>query len=402
MTSPWVLWALSLSVAIIMWFYGLGSEDDPFATRKFSCAIEYRNLEPQAILRNPVQEAEVEVKGRESVLKNIDYDSVVCFVDIKNRLPGKKYTEEVRVTLPPDVTLVNRYPSQVIVEPIIQVGRFFKVELKLPSDMPEGQYLEGVSLIPGEVTIKGSEKDLSKIGELHVKPTVAELQAGKELLLPVAYSQSEPFEDEVLVEPTQVKVIASLVRGFPKRRIPVNVRLTGSPNPDYEVKSVITDPAEVMVEGPQLQLDKLSMVDTETVDITAVSEDQIIVVPLRPLELQDVSLPNVKSVRLTVALEPVRAQKQFVNVPLQVRGGEESHWSLTPAVVNVTLENLPSRIGEVRMEAIGLACYVDVSNIYLDATVLPVRAEVASQDFTVVKIDPPTVAVNAVEEAVGW
>ena len=77
---------------------------------------------------------------------------------------------------------------------------------------------------------------MREVGLTPVQPTVQELQSGKELFLPVKLSQSEPFEDEVNLEPTQVRMKGALVRGLPKKKVPVNVRLTGKPSSDFEVK----------------------------------------------------------------------------------------------------------------------------------------------------------------------
>ena len=114
------------------------------------------------------------------------------------------------------------------------------------------------------MAVRGGEKDISKIGAVQVQPTVQELQSGKELFLPVKLSQSEPFEDEVNLEPTQVRMKGALVRGLPKKKVPVNVRLTGKPSSDFEVKAVVTEPSEVQVEGTAARLARISAVDTET------------------------------------------------------------------------------------------------------------------------------------------
>ena len=50
---------------------------------------------------------------------------------------------------------------------------------------------------------------------------------------------------------------------------------------------------------------------------------------------------------------------------------------------------------------VGLQAYVDVSSIFVDSAALPVRTEIASKDLKVVKIEPPTVTVTAVEGSVG-
>lgn len=403
LTSPWSLWAISVTAALLMWFYVTESGSGGYGTRRFSRPLEYQSLDAQAMLRNRVSEVDIEVRGLEEVLAHLDYNSVSCVVDLRNLLPGNKYTQEVKVNLPPNVTLVSSTPSQVVVDLLRQVVRLIAVEVVLPADIPEGQYLEGVEVLPKEVAIRGGEKDISKIGAVRVQPTVQELQSGQELFLPAKLLQSEPFEDEVTLEPAQVRVKGSLVRGLPKKRVPVNVRLSGKPSSDFEVKAIVTEPSEVQIEGTAARLAQVSEVETETVDISWVSADQSLVVPLKAPSAKGVSIVNLKSVRLSIQLEPVRATTQFSNFPVALRGsGDMAHWAVSPSTVVVTLEGPLSRMADIQPGDVELQAYVDVSNIFVDSATLPVRAEVASEDLKVVKIEPSTVTVSAVEGSAGW
>jgi YbbR domain-containing protein len=298
------------------------------------------------------------------------------------------------------------------VELIRQAGRVFSVGVTLPQDLPAGRYLEAVEIVPKEVSVRGTEKDLAKIGAVSVAPTLQELESGKDLLLPAIIAQSEPFEDEVIVEPHQVRMNAALATGLPRKKVAVNVRLSGKPHGDYAVRSVTTDPAEVMLQGAQDWLASISAIDTETVDISGISADQTIVVPLRSPRGSGVSVTDSKSVSLLIRLEPITAQKQLSGIPVLIEGltknstedeGTESSgrkWVVEPGVVEVTLEASPSRMAAASaLESLGLKVFVDMSNIFLRRTVLPVRAAVASaDDFRIVKIDPPTVTVSLVGE----
>jgi YbbR domain-containing protein len=399
---PAVLWGISLTIAVFLWFYGTdrgGAENDH---RRFLVQVSYKNLGPQLSLRNSVQEAEVEVEAAESVMNRLRHDDIACEVDLKDLSSGR-YRLTTQITLPQSVRLANVTPSMIDVELIRQAGRVFSVGVSLPRDIPAGRYLEAVEIVPREVNVKGTESDLAKIGAVNIAPTLQELER-KDLLLPVTIDRSEPFEDEVIVEPPQVRVNATLATGLPKKKVPVNVRLSGKPHGDYAVRSVTTDPGEVMVEGPQESLAAISSVDTETVDITEVSSDRSIVVPLRPLQGKGVSVIDVKSVTLSVQLEPIAAQKQLSGLPVAVyegltadegaaAGGVRRKWTVEPGVVDVTLEAPPSRMAASDPEELGLRVFVDMSNIFLRRTVLPVRAVVSADGFEVVKIDPPTVTV---------
>ncbi len=400
LTSPWALWTISVATALLMWFYVTENDEGVYVTQKFSSPLEYRFLDSQLMLRSRVAEVDVEIRGPEKAMARLDYGLVSCFVDAKNLVGGIRYTQNVNVSLPPDITLVSCVPSQVVVEPVRQASRRMSVEVVLPQDIPEGQYLEGVEVLPKEVTVRGSEGDIAKVGALQVMPTVAELQLGKELLLPVKFVQSEPFEDSVVLEPSQARVRGALVRGLPKKMVPINARLSGNPDRDHEVKSVLTDPLEAQVEGRSSVLAKITAVDTETVDISLLSADQTLIVPLRAPKGAELS--GVKSVRLTVTLGELKAGKQLTNVPVQIRGSEADQWVVSPSSASVVIEGTPSRVEEVTPESVGLNLYVDLSSIFITPADLALRAEVASADFRVIKIEPSTVTVNAAENLKRW
>ena len=403
LTSPWMLWAISVTAAVLMWFYVVNVDEANYVSRKFACPLEYRSLDPQTVLRSRVSEVDVEIRGLERDVALLDYNQISCYVDAKNLAAGMRYTQNVNVQLPPDITLVSCVPSQVVLDLVRQVSRLMPVEVALPKNIPEGQYLEGVEVTPREITIHGTEGDVAKVGSLQVIPTVAELQSGKELLLPVKFNQSEPFEGSVVLEPPQARVRGALVRGLPKKRVPVNVRLSGKPAADFEVRSVLTEPLEVSVEGETDRLTQVAAVDTETVDISLLSADQTIVVPLRAPEVEGTALSGVKSVRLTLRFSEMKAGKQLANVPIRIQGGGgAAHWTVSPSSAVVTIESAPSRMENITGENIGLDLYVDLSGIYVTPVDLPVRWKPVSGDYRVIKIEPSTVTVNAAESLERW
>ncbi|MCR4818418.1 MAG: hypothetical protein K5841_05625 [Fretibacterium sp.] len=401
LTSPWALWFISITTAVALWFYVTGTEESDYVSRKFTCPLEYRSLDPQAVLRGRVQEVDIEIRGLEKDIAHLNYDTIACFVDARSLAPGKRYTQNVKVALPPEITLISCVPSQVVLDLVRQIVRLMPVEVVLPQDIPEGQYLEGVEVIPKEVGVRGIETDVAKVGSLRAMPTADELQSGKELILPLKFVQSEPFDGSVTLEPAQVRVKGTLVRGLPKRRVPVNARLSGELDADYEILSVVTDPSEVSIEGASELLDKVEAVETETVDISQFRENQAVVVPLRTPDVEGVSISGVKSVRLTLQLGEVKAGKTLVNIPVEVHGTDK-RWTVSPSSVAVTLEGVPSKIENVSAGDVKLRAWADLSNIFVTPVILPVRAELASSDFKVIRIEPSTVTVNAAEDSGKW
>ena len=340
----------------------------------------------------------------------LDYNSVAAYVDARNLVPGKKYTQNIEVAnIPPEIILVSVFPSQVVLDLVRQVTRLMNVETVLPQDIPEGQYIEGVEIIPKEVGIRGAEDDVAKVGSLRITPTIEELQSGHELLMPVKFSQSEPFNGSVFVEPSQVRFRGTLARGLPKKRIPVNVRLTGQLDGDHEIKSTVTEPSEVQIEGETEKLALIDAIDTETVDISLFNSDQVVVVPLKLPDIEGISLLSGQSIKLSVQIGNVRAEKKISGIPVEIRGADNSqNFLIEPQTVSITVEGVPSKIESFSLQDYGLKLFVDMSNIFMTPVALPVRTDRISSDlinsndnfsndnFKIIRIEPQNVTINSI------
>ncbi len=396
LASPWALWAISIIISVTMWVYVTGLDESAYITRKFTTPLEYRGLDTQAILRGRLSEVDVEVRGPEEAMMRLDYNSVIAFVDARNLAAGKRYTVNINVETPSNINLVSCFPSQATLDLVRQVTRLMNIDVVLPQNIPEGQYIDGVEIIPKEVGIRGADDDVAKVGAVRITPTIEELQAGQELLMPVKFSQSEPFDGAVAIEPAQVRFRGTLVRGLPRKRVPVNVRLSGKLNPDYEVRSIITDPSEIQIEGTAENLAKIEAVDTEVIDVSDLNTDRVIVAPLRQPEVEGISFVSGSSVRVSLMLSEARAERMIANIPVEFRGTDSpSDWVSSPANVSVTIEGRPSLIENYDAEPATVKAYVDMSNIFMAPAALPVRTEIVSSDaYRVVRVEPQNVTVN--------
>ncbi|MBQ7169480.1 MAG: hypothetical protein IJR63_06230 [Synergistaceae bacterium] len=395
-SSPLTLWIISVTLSVMMWIYVTGLEEAESITRKFSCPLEYRGLDSQAMLRGRLSEVDIEIRGTEAAIMSLNYDAVKAYVDARNLLPGKRYTVSINVECPNTVMLMSVFPSQTTLDIVRQVTRLMTVETVLPQDIPEGQYIDGVEIIPREVGLKGAEDDIAKVGSVRITPSIEELQKGTEQLIPVKLSQSEPFEGSVNIEPPQVRFRGTLARGLPRKRVPVTVRLAGKLDADYEVKSIATDPSDVQVEGKAEDLARVEAVNTEVIDISLMNADRVIVVPLRQPDVDGVTLPNASSVRVSIQLSEVRAEKMISHIPVELRGtASPEGWTVSPSSVTVTVEGRPSLIESFDPVSAGLRAYADMTNIFMSPVMLPVRTEIQSSDiFRAVRVEPQNITVS--------
>ena len=183
--------------------------------------------------------------------------------------------------------------------------------------------------------------------------------------------------------------------------MPVNVRLNGQPDRDHEVKSVITDPAEVQIEGERSKLALVEALETETVDISLFEQDNNLVVPLKLPEAEGVSIVGAQSVKVTVQLGNAAARKTLANIPVEIINAENLSQvnnliNKNPEFVSVNVEGLPSVIENLTRENSGIRAYADLANIFITPVTLPVVTEInnASADLKIIRVDPPAVTIS--------
>lgn len=179
----------------------------------------------------------------------------------------------------------------------------------------------------------------------------------------------------------------------------MNVRLTGLLNPDYEVRSIITDPSEIQIEGRAEDLALIDAVNTEVIDVSGINADKMIVVPLRKPEGDKVLLVNALGVKVNISLSEAHAERLLTNVPVDFRGTDAQNCVSIPASVNVAVEGTPSKIEMYGHDAAQVRAYVDMSNIFMSPVTLPVKGEIVSGDgLRITRIEPANVTVHTLVE----
>lgn len=392
-SSPWFLRIMAVVIAFAFWFYVSGSRTTE-TTRTVAVILEYLNIPPQTTLKAAVKEVEVVLSGAQSVLSSLSPESLVCEVDAKGLGVGK-YRLAVRTLTPKDVKLTDVRPTHVDIELIRYIDRLIPVEIVVDKGLPPGLYLDMVEIVPKDISVRGSEKDLAKIGSARITPTLDELKAGGELTLPVEIVKSEEFDGEVSVEPKRVKFSAVLAEGVPKKNVPVNTRIIGKPADDFRLKAVIVEPAMVTVEGPLAKINALTKIDTETIDITSISKEQNMVIPLRAPEDSMVKIVGSPSVRVNVLLTPHTVTRLLSRLSISVEGRSVyPKWKVEPPSVNVTVEGVPSEVNALDEKELLIQPFVNVTNIVSRRLTVPVQIRNKTEGkLKVVKIEPSNITV---------
>ena len=385
---------ISVVMACMLWFYVAGDVSSEMV-RSVHCSVDYVNVPAHTMLFNQDKEVVVQISGEKQLFTNPSFEKIACEADLSGLDVGK-YKLAVKVTVPKNIKLVSVDPEKVGFELVKYIEKSLPVTIKVKDGIPEGLFLESVQIHPKEITIKGEESMVSSVKALRVEPTLEQLKNGGNLRLPVNVVSDGDETPDIDLGTGTVSLSAILAQGTPKVSLPVKVRLVGEPQPDFRVGTVIVEPAKVEIEGPSDILKQITEVVTPTYDISGISSDQQVVLPLEPLKDNRCKIVSDPSIMVTVKLKPFTVTKQFSGIPIRVEGRSiYPSWAVEPKFVAITVEGKPSDIDQLEGGDDILEAYVNVTNFVSRILTVPVKVRSGNKQIQVVSIMPSKVSVKA-------
>ena len=137
----------------------------------------------------------------------------------------------------------------------------------------------------------------------------------------LAVVQMSPPEADIILEPPLEKVVA------------VRPTLIGDPARGFDLREVKVEPEQVTIIGPRSQVQKLSQVLTDVVDVSRIRADRSFEVALMPGGIIQSAWQG--PVQVSVDVEPLFGVRTFPEVPVRLAG--EGAYRVTPEQVKVVL-----------------------------------------------------------------
>lgn len=294
--ANWPVKLLSLVVAVLLWFYVLGSED-PQTTQAIDVPVVTVN-EPTDLKTIEVtpKTVELRLRGRESALAQADVSRMRMEANLRKAKVGEQRVPVRVAGLPLSLTVLPGYPSTVTVEVDKIIERNRPVDYERRGDPAEGFVIEQISLEPTEVTVRGATSIVRNVIRAVVIVDTSGLNTSMDFEAELeARNSRDQTVGEVSFDPETVSVSVQ-VRQVSVKTVPVRP-VVGSPPAGYRVVNVSADPIVVTVTGNE-GLSSVRSVPTIPVDISGLRGTKTYAVPLNvPAEL---SVLGPASVSVTV------------------------------------------------------------------------------------------------------
>jgi len=272
---------VSLAFAFLMWIYVM-AEVDPIITRDFSgvtpAISNAQDIKKQELIISPESSLDVKLvlRGRRSLLKDIDNGDVYVLGYVKNPHVGKNVVE-ISAQLPSGVT-ATIIPDKLVVDMEELSVQKKNVEIIIDKGAEDGVVVSGMQIDPEYTFVEGPKSLVSKVKSVVCNVDIKDKKtnfSSKYTLVPVD-SQGREVEHVQLANKTAYVSLGIKA----EKKVPVEIVTKGEAPESYRIKGLSAEPEFVTISGESEAVDKINKILTKPVSLSDIYSDKNIEVEL--------------------------------------------------------------------------------------------------------------------------
>ncbi len=249
-----------------------------------------------------------------------------------------------------------------------------------------------------QVGLRGSQSTLDRLSpeDINIELSLPAFETGvSEYQLPIPKGAVQT-PSGVQVEEVSPSSVSLRMDRKEEKRVPVEVRETGSPPPGYRVRGRTPDPARVRLFGPSQELRDIERVYTEPVSLDeTVTQD---------FQEQGVSLAlppkvTVEPDRIDIKYEITRdtGLRSFTRLPVNILSDMETEFQVVSPVPDISLVLRGPRDKLTGIDSDEIKPFVDISKLESGKRLLPVKVWLARDHVSVEYLHPAEVEVELIK-----
>ncbi len=366
---------ISVLIAILIWFIVL-DQDNPFEERTISVplannieVLDSNNL--QIVGTTLPLSVDVKIKGRRQRIQKVTQNDFKASIDLSEitesglktvKIPTPEYVGET------DIIITGISPSSVRLRFEKVIGRQYPVSVEFYGSLPDGYQVVNVQVDPSNVILEEKEGVMARIKKVAATVNLEALRTTKELVM------------RATVYDTNDKPLSQFNGKFPviinfdlAKIVSVEASVKGEPKRGWYFKDIILDTDKISVIGSKEQLDALSKIGSEQVDISGAAASFTTELNLslpKGISLLDKDIP----VSARIIIEPLSIKKITVPASMitiynsDVTGSKI--YSLSQDSIDIIVEGKPQDLENLKISDIRLS--ISVSNLDVGEHDVPV------------------------------
>ena len=391
--TKWLLRAVSLALAIILWFF-VSWDGSTFRSKELNVPLRYLDIPDGYSVSDRTGSVSVRIEGSLESLALLGRNDVSASISLQDLRPGQ-YRLPVQINSPQSVRVTRVTPQSVAFDLYRMIERTLRPTVEFEGVVTEGLVIEETVFEPSEVVVKGPEADVVAIRRAVVRVSAGDLQGTVRQEKPVVLMGDAEEIDGLSIEPPAVRVSVRLSDAPEEIRVPVVVPVRGIPGGGLDVDRVIVSPDVVILRGTRNLLANVKEITLNAIDVTGHTDNINVDIPLDSPS-PGITIAGTESVKVLVELHSSRETRTFLGVPIVIDGAStDAKWRITPHSANVIVERSVTETEPFDIEKPPVELYVDVTNIVAEQLMLPVLHRGLPSGMRVVRIEPQQVSVTA-------
>ncbi|MCL2122174.1 MAG: CdaR family protein [Clostridiales bacterium] len=386
---------LSVVMAIFLLFY-VSSTENPINERTFTVNVAVTGLANTYLLEASPGTTEIRLSGNRSTISLTAARDLNAYVDLSNAKPGIE-SYPIYFTLPSGLSTVYVRPETVELSVDMLGTKELPVTCHTLHTVRDGfSYLEPV-LDPSFILLSGPQRVLDQITEASITVDLSGRTASYYAELPIVLLDRNNVEfhsSRIDLSAASVVVHVEISESLSSKSVSVRTALSGNVDNRYIVAGMEVEPPTVKITGSYSAVSQIEFLNTETIDLSAMTETYH--GPVRLVAPPGVSVLEGNEVEITIRIEKNLTRRTMEGIPVQVRNAPEGAFFETfPATVDVTLSAYPEAFDSVTSGEellIDIKAYVDLNGELPGAQGYRLFVEVP-EEFLVTQIDNESIQV---------
>ncbi|MBP1744407.1 MAG: hypothetical protein H6Q58_1385 [Firmicutes bacterium] len=385
--------ACCVIAAFMLWLY-IYNFENPVMDKVITVPVSIVNQDVLAQSKlSPVIENEVEIKitvrGSVSEINGLSTGDFDLQADLAT-VGVKKGLNEIPVTVekkPSEIKITNADSLFITVSVDDMVEKTVPVKVVLEGEARSGYYVLKPEAEYKEATIKGPSKQVSSVDfavarcdisdyykNMSVQSKLKAESAGGSVY---SYLQVDPEELDLTLQVKKTKTVA------------VNVKASGDLAASG-IKTILPAADKITIAGDEIQLQSISGIDTEIVDIISLNGaktiDAKLVVP------QGVTLiGNTGAVKLNITY--IEKSEKTLDLPVTIKNlAADMNASLEQTNASVTISGSAEAVGSITADKIG--CYVDLNGLLQEGVQQVKVTLILPEGISKISVNPESINVT--------
>lgn len=302
MESDWVLRIASVGVAIVFWLIVTHSfpfqKNDQTTIQIDDVQIEKKyNKNQYAIASINDEHVRLTLSGNKADLSSIPPYQV--FVDLTELKSGEKQSVPIRVSGLPKNVKVKISPDTTTVSLDEKIHREMPIQIEYRGKLPEGFIVDEAELNPDRVLIKGTEAQLAQLKHVRVVVNYEKEKFPLKKWISLQAVSSQGVMRGVQLSPETAHVSVALKK--PSKSLPLTYQIAKQPPEGVVIDQITIEPKDVMVSGPDEELNHLITYPPLQLDLSQVTGNQTLTVPIPPINESVETVPKQAQIKVNIA-----------------------------------------------------------------------------------------------------